>query len=124
MVFNSMNIKALILLASIATLALTGCRVDTKTEPVPEAEGSGKNAINIRVEPLSRDEIKSAASDAIDKTADAATHIRSAATTAVENLQNVGKAVTTLSDTMVNIRRPGEQQETVTTTTQVTTTSE
>jgi hypothetical protein len=118
-----MNIKHIVLW-SMAAFALAGCRVDTNTESVPEAEGSGKKAINIRVEPMSRDEIKSAASDAIDRGAEAATQIRNAATTAVENLQTVGKAVTTFSDTMVNVQRPGEQSATVTTTTQVTTTTD
>jgi hypothetical protein len=100
-----MKTKTFAIACGMTALVLCGCRVDTKTESVPEAEGSGKKAINIRVEPMTRDEMKAAASDAIDKTADAATQLRSAATTAVENLQTVGKTVTTLSDTMININR-------------------
>lgn len=104
-----------------ATLALCACRVETKTEPIPEAEGSGKKAITLRMEPMSREEIKSATDSAIDKTAEAATKFREAATTAVENLQTVGKNVTTFTDTMINMNKKPEQSATVTTTTQVTT---
>lgn len=109
-----MNRKFQFLTIVVLGLALTGCRVETNTEPVPEAEGSGKNAINIRVEPLSREEIKSATDDAIDRTATAATHLRTAATTAVENLQQVGRTVTTLTDTMINVNRQGDDNTTST----------
>lgn len=96
-------------------MALAGCRVETHTETVPEAEGSGKKAINIRLEPMSRDEIKDVADRAIDKTAEAATTARAAATTAVQNAERIGQIVTTLSDTMININREPAADEAVTT---------
>lgn len=96
-----MSLKLTFFLVAVAALGLSGCRVETKSDPIPEAEGSGKNALTIRVEPLSRDEMKSAADEAIDKTADAAVQLRNAATTAVENLQTVGRTVTTFTDTMI-----------------------
>lgn len=104
-----MNFRLAVFLMGVAVLGLAGCRVETKSEPIPEAEGSGKNALTIRVEPLSREEMKSAADSAIDKTADAAVQLRSAATTAVENLQTVGRTVTTLTDTMIRNRSSDDQ---------------
>lgn len=89
-------------------LTLCACHVETKTEPVPEAEGSGKKAINIRVEPMSRDEIKSAADKAIDQSAEAATKLRNAATTAVENMQKAGQAVESLKNTFESFQNQGE----------------
>jgi hypothetical protein len=106
--------------ATVLALSLCGCRVETNTESVPEAEGSGKKAINIRVEPMSRDEIKDATNKAIDKTAEVASKSRDMATSAVRNAESFGKAVTTLTDTMVNINTPAEQAEQVTTTVKVT----
>ena len=101
--------------ATMAMLTLSACKVETKTESVPEAEGSGKKAINIRVEPMSRDEMKSAASNVIDKTAEVATSAREAATSAVQNAEHIGQAVTTLSDTMINIRRQPDNTATTST---------
>lgn len=95
-----MKIKLICFLCAVVALGLCGCRVETNSEPVPEAEGSGKKAINIRVEPMSRDEIKSAADRAIDETAEAAGKLRNAATTAAQNLESVGRTVTTLSNTL------------------------
>ena len=97
----------LISLATLAVvaLALSACRVETKTEEVPEAEGSGKKAINIRLEPMSKDEIKAAANKAIDTTAEVATTARDAATSAVKNAERLGSAVTTLTETINTIRQ-------------------
>lgn len=96
-------------------MVVGGCRVETHTESVPEAEGSGKKAINIRVEPMSREEIKDVADRAIDRTAEAATTARAAATTAVQSAERIGQMVTTLSDTMININRGPETDGAVTT---------
>src|SRR5690606_29032750 len=92
------------LLAACAVIALSGCRVETKSEELPEAEGSGKKAINIRLEAMSKDEIKNAASKAIDKTADLATKARDAATSAVQNAERLGDAVSTISETLQDLR--------------------
>lgn len=97
------------------TLALTACRVETKTESIPEAEGSGKKAITVRLEPMTRDETKAVINNAIDKSADFATSAREAATSAVNNAERIGKAVTTLSDTMINIHRQPENSDAATT---------
>jgi hypothetical protein len=94
------------------SLALCACRVETDTESVPEAEGTGKKAINIRVEPMSREEIKDATNTAIDKTAEAASKAREAATTAVQQAERIGKAVTTLTDTMVDVNTVREDAPT------------
>ena len=88
---------------AVFSLTLCACRVETQTESVPEAEGSGKKAINIRVEPMSKEEIKEATNTAIDKTAEAASKAREAATTAVQQAERIGKTVTTLTDTMVDV---------------------
>ena len=85
-------------------VVLAGCRVETRSEELPEAEGSGKKAINIRVEPMSKDEIKDAANKAIDKTADLATKARDAATSAVHKAESLGDAVSTLSETLNDLR--------------------
>jgi len=109
------------LVCASVLISVAGCRVETKTEQVPEAEGSGKKAINIRVEPMSREEIKTATDNAIDKTAEAATKIKSAATTAVGNLETLGNQVRSVTDT-INLHRTPAESSTVTTTTRVTTT--
>lgn len=93
---------------AVLSLSLCACRVETQTESVPEAEGSGKKAINIRVEPMSREEIKEATNTAIDKTAEAASRARDVATTAVQQAERIGKAVTTLTDTMIDINTAPE----------------
>lgn len=93
----------LFVVAALA-IALPGCRVETNSEELPEAEGSGKKAINIRVEPMSKDEIKNAANKAIDTTADLATKAKDAATSAVNNADRLNDAVSTLSTTFNNIR--------------------
>ena len=100
--------QSLTLLAAASLLALCACRVETKSEEIPETEGSGKKAINIRVEPMSRQEIKDATNQAIDKTAEAATVARSAATSAVENAEKLGHAVTTLTNTVQDIHRANQ----------------
>lgn len=100
-----MNHKWKILGCLAAACLLTACRVETKSEPIPEAEGSGKKSLTIRMEPMSRDEIKSATNDAIDKTAEAATQLRSAATTAAGNLQHVSQNIGTMSQTLRDLRR-------------------
>jgi hypothetical protein len=100
-----MKINHISLLAlSAISLVLCACRVETKSEDIPEAEGSGKKAINIRVEPMSRQEIKDAANTAIDRGAQAATMVRNAATTAVQNAEKIGQNVTTLTDSLNKIR--------------------
>lgn len=105
-------------------ISLCGCRVETNTESVPEAEGSGKKAVNIRVEPMSRDEIKTVTDTTIDRASEAASAVREAATTVVGNAQRAGKAVTTLTEGMVDINFPSNNDATVTTVTQVTTETE
>ncbi len=115
-------LKSLVFAAGL--LSLCACRVETNTESVPEAEGSGKKAINIRVEPLSRQEIKDVTNTTIDRASDAASVVREAASSAVDNAQRVGKSVTTLTEGMVDINFPGKNDATVTTVTQVTTETE
>ena len=105
---------AIIALAGLS-LTLCGCRVETNSETIPEAEGSGKKAINIRVEPMSRDEIKDAANTAIDKGAEAASMARDAATSAVQNAEKLGQSMTTLTNTVNNIRNANRQPETTST---------
>lgn len=117
------NLLKVIIFTS-GVVSLCACRVETKTESVPEAEGSGKKAINIRVEPLSREELKTVTDDTIDRASDAASVVREAATSAVGNAQRVGKAVTTLTEGMININYPQNNDVTVTTVTEVTTETE
>lgn len=92
------------MLLAVVACSLSACRVETNSEELPEAEGSGKKAINIRVEPMSKDEIKNAANKAIDTTADLATKAKDAATSAVNNADRLNDAVSTLSTTFNNIR--------------------
>jgi len=96
------------LLFAVACLSLCACRVETSSEEIPEAEGSGKKAINIRVEPMSTDEMKDAANTAIDKGAAAATVARDAATSAVQNAEKIGQTITTLTDTVNSIRNANQ----------------
>jgi hypothetical protein len=72
-----------------AALRLCACKVETSTEKIPNAEGGGKNAVNIRVAPMSRSEIKDATDRAIDKTADAASELKDAATTLGANAKEI-----------------------------------
>jgi hypothetical protein len=109
-----MKIKSSLLFLAIATVGLSitsGCKVKTSTESVPEAEGSGKKAINIRVEPMSRDEVKKAADTAIDKTAEAAGQLKQAATTAAGDLKVMATNLTTMTNTMINIHRNNEARK-------------
>jgi hypothetical protein len=98
-------------IAALATIAITGCKVKTSTEAVPEAEGSGKKAINIRVEPMTRQEMKKAADTAIDKTAEAAGELKQAATTAAGNLKVMATNITTMTSTMINIHKANEARK-------------
>lgn len=109
-----MNQKIKLLGCLMAVGVLAACRVETKTEPIPEAEGSGKKSLTIRMEPMSRDEIKSATNEAIDKTAEAAGQLRSAATTAAENLQHVGQNIGTMSEHLRAMRRDNTTTTTTT----------
>lgn len=121
------NNSLLAISATILALSVCGCRVETNTEPVPEAEGSGKKAVNIRVEPMSREEIKDATNRAIDTTAEVASRTRDLASTAAENAERLGRNITTLTDTMINVNRAEEQPDTeeeVTVTTTVATETE
>lgn len=70
--------------AALAAFALCSCKVETSTEKIPNAEGASKNAVNIRVQPMSRSEIKDVTDKAIDKTADAATTLGAGAKEIVE----------------------------------------
>jgi len=108
-----MNTKKLTsLLFTTVCLALCACRVETSSEEIPEAEGSGKKAINIRVEPMSTDEMKDAANTAIDKGAAAAAVARDAATSAVQNAEKIGQTITTLTDTVNSIRNANQVENT------------
>lgn len=89
---------------AVAGMILGGCRVEAEKETIPEAEGTGKSALNIRVETMSKEEIKNAANKAIDKTAAMATHVKDAASTAVHNAEVLGQAVTTIGKTMSQLR--------------------
>ena len=95
-----------------AVIGLSACKVETSTEKIPAAEGSGKNAVNIRVEPMNREEIKEAAGKVIDKTADVAGEVKDAATTLNQNMRDARLKVTT------------ETQHTVAPATDVTVTTE
>lgn len=68
----------------IIALSLTGlfsaCKIQAEKETIPEAEGNGKTAVNIRVEPMNREEIKDATGRVIDRTAEAADEVKDAAT--------------------------------------------
>jgi hypothetical protein len=89
------------LFATIAALALVSCKVETSTEKIPEAEGRGKNAVNIRVEPMTRGEIKDAASAAIDKTADVAGHVQDAASSITANARDLAHNASTVTRELV-----------------------
>lgn len=71
-------------LAALCALALCSCKVETSTEKIPNAEGAAKNAVNIRVQPMSRSEIKDVTDKAIDKTADVVTTLGAGAKEVVE----------------------------------------
>ncbi len=63
--------------ALIVSSVAAGCKVETSSEP---STGPGdKGATNIRIEPMSREEVKDAAGAAIDTTADAAQGVKNAA---------------------------------------------
>ncbi len=78
------------LLAAASVVALlSACKVQTETETVPEAEGNGKRALNIRVEPMNREEMKDAAGKVIDGTAQAAGEVKDAATSLAADTRNL-----------------------------------
>jgi hypothetical protein len=89
-------------IAACAAFSLCSCKVETSTEKIPNAEGSGKNAVNIRVAPMSRSEIKDVTERAIDKTADAAGELKDAATTLGANAKEIAART---SDSAVILRR-------------------
>lgn len=100
-----MRTVSLYTVLAILTLgALSGCKVETSTEKIPEAEGKGKTAINLRLETMSKDEIKNAADKTIDSAAQFVDKAREAATTATESARNISNTVTTLTHTLKTIK--------------------
>lgn len=78
------------LLALGASTLIAGCKVEANRETVPEAEGSGNNAVNIRVQPMDRQELREAAGRAVDGVADVAEGVRDVATSAAPVVRELG----------------------------------
>jgi len=85
---------------------LIGCKVQTNTETVPEAEGNGKRAVNIRVEPMNREEIKDATGKVIDATAETAGEVKDAVTSVAAETRDLAR------DTNAAVKQTINERET------------
>jgi hypothetical protein len=101
------------LFATAVALSLVSCKVETSTEKIPEAEGRGKNAVNIRVEPMTRGEIKDAAGKVIDKTADVANNVQDAASSISTNARDLAHNASTVTRDLMPGHTPSEPSSTV-----------
>lgn len=98
------NITVFSFIGIITLTTLAGCKVETSTEKIPEAEGKGKTAINLRLETMSKDEIKNAADKTIDSAAQFVEKARDAATSATHNAKTLTNSVTTITQTIQAIK--------------------
>ena len=98
-----------ILIAASAALLISACKVETSTEKIPNAEGNGKNAVNIRVAPMSRDEIKDATGKVIDKTADVAAELKDAGTSISTNVRDLSHNANTATNRVLPKNTPSTE---------------